>query len=147
MSIRFAISDADVASCFPVMVQLRPHLREEEFVTRVRDLERNGYRLALLEAGGRVQAVAGYRILEMLSRGRFLYVDDLVTDEAVRSQGHGAALLDWLHEQAREAGCRLLDLDSGVQRTGAHRFYFGRRMHIASYHFSVAVGGRCACPS
>ncbi len=41
----------------------------------------------------------------MLSSGKTLYVDDLVTDAAARSQGYGEAMLQWLIALAREAGC------------------------------------------
>lgn len=139
MEIRLAESEAAIRRCYPVMAQLRPHLEEEEFVARVRRQEASGYRLAYLAVQGAVRSVAGYRVLEMLVRGRHLYVDDLVTDEAYRSQGYGDELFDWLLAQAREAGCTRLELDSGVQRYGAHRFYFRRMMHIASYHFTMPV--------
>jgi len=56
-----------------------------------------------LESDGEVRAVAGYRFLEKLLSGRFLYVDDLVTREIDRSQGYGGQLFDWLIEQARES--------------------------------------------
>jgi GNAT superfamily N-acetyltransferase len=72
-----------------------------------------------------------------LAWGRALYVDDLVTLESERSQGHGDALLDWLTEEARRRQCVVLHLDSGTHRHGAHRFYLRKRMHISSYHFSL----------
>ena len=50
-----------------------------------------------MDAAESVLAVAGFRALENLSAGRVLYVDDLVTDEARRSAGHGAQLLDCAH--------------------------------------------------
>ena len=68
--------------------------------------------------------------------GRRLYVDDLVTDSAARSGGHGKLLLADLEKRARDAGCTSLTLDSGIQRSDAHRFYFRERMMIAAYHFS-----------
>ena len=73
-----------------------------------------------------------------------MYVDDLVTDDAERSQGWGGRLLDWLIETAREAGCQQFHLDSGVQRFGAHRFYLMKRMQITCHHFALnldSVGG------
>jgi len=85
---------------------------------------------------GKVAAVAGFRLLQSLSSGRFCYVDDLVTDGQTRSQGLGAELLAWLCDHARAEGCRRLELDSGVQRFAAHRFYFRQRMSISCYHFS-----------
>ena len=76
---------------------------------------------------------------ESLFAGRFCYVDDLVTDEAGRSLGYGGALFDWLVAEARSAGCQKLDLDSGVQRFAAQRFYLTKRMIISSHHFSLEL--------
>ncbi len=98
-----------------------------------------GYRLVYLEEAATIRAVAGFRTLEMLSRGRFLYIEDLVTDVAARSRGYGNALFVWLVEQARLEGCTQVDLDSGVQRCGAHRFYFRQGMHIPSFHFVLRL--------
>jgi GNAT superfamily N-acetyltransferase len=137
--IALATTDADLTACFPVMVQLRPHLTREEFFTRVRRQQESGFQLAALRSAGEVVAVAGFRVLENLAWGRFLYVDDLVTSAARRSQGHGEALLDWLVARARTDGCAQLHLDSGVQRFGAHRFYLAQRMDITSHHFALKL--------
>jgi GNAT superfamily N-acetyltransferase len=137
--IRIAASDDEIRRCFPVMVQLRTHLAESEFVPRVRRQEEEGYRLAFVEEGGRVKALAGYRYLENLSSGRFLYVDDLVTDQVERSKNYGAQLLGWLIEQASAAGCDNLELDSGVQRFRAHQFYLRHKMIISSHHFRLGL--------
>lgn len=139
MQIALAETDAQIRACFPVMAQLRPHLEEDEFLARVRRQQESGYRLAFLEVQGAVRSVAGYRIQEMLVRGRHLYVDDLVTDQAYRSQGYGDELFDWLLARAREARCGHFELDSGVQRFGAHRFYFRREMHIGAFHFTMPM--------
>ncbi len=127
-----------IRRCHPVMRQLRPHFKTAQgFVERVRAQQRQGYLLAFIEADQEVRAVAGYRYLESLFAGKFLYVDDLVTSEHARSQGFGGQLLDWLVAQAGAHGCQQLELDSAVQRFDAHRFYFTRRLKIASYHFSL----------
>lgn len=135
--IHLAEEAADIRRCYPVMAQLRPHLTEEAFVAQVQRQFAEGYRLAYLTEEGEVRAVAGFRLQEMLSRGRFLYVDDLITDGESRSRGHGAALFAWLVKYARAHDCPHLDLDSGVQRYDAHRFYFRERMTIRSYHFGL----------
>lgn len=137
--IALATTDADLAACFPVIAQLRPHLTPEEFSQRVRRQQGSGFQLAACRADGEVVAVAGFRVLENLAWGRFLYVDDLVTDETSRSQGYGEALFDWLVARARVEGCGQLHLDSGVQRFGAHRFYLARRMDITSHHFALKL--------
>ena len=137
MPIREIVADEDVRRSFAVIRQLRPHLAEDEYVTRVRAQRAGGYRLAVVEENGTVHAAAGFRILDMLVQGRHMYIDDLVTDETERSKGHGDALFDWLRELAAADSCVMLELDSGVQRTRAHAFYFRKRMHIASFHFKL----------
>jgi len=139
MRILVADTDAAIARCAPVMRQLRPHVPEAEFVERVRRQQAGGYMLAFVEDDGRVVAAAGYRVMDNLYSGRVLYVDDLVTDETVRSKGYGRQMLDWLVGEARQAGCQTLELDSGVQRFDAHRFYLTHRMVIASHHFRLTL--------
>ena len=140
MNIQLAETDSEIERCFPVMAQLRPKLTASDFIVRIRrQFQQGGYRLAYLEVEGQVKAVAGFRISEMLFSGRFLYVDDLITDSESRSKGYGGALIDWLIDHARSQGCEQFELDSGVQRAGAHRFYFSKRMEISSYHFSLKL--------
>ena len=139
-TIRIAATPAEIGRCFDVMRELRPHIATaEEFAARVQRQQQQGYLLAFLEADGEVRAVAGYRFQEMLYHGRLLYVDDLVTRESDRSAGYGGTLFDWLAEQAREHDCDHFELDSGVQRFDAHRFYLMKRMKIASHHFSLPL--------
>src|SRR6059058_4087631 len=114
--IGIATTPEQIRRCHPVMRELRPLFQEpEQFLERVLRQHKEGYLLAFLEAEGEVRAVAGYRFLESLFSGKFLYVDDLVTQAADRSLG------------------------SGVQRFDAHRFYLLKRMNISSYHFRIKI--------
>ena len=139
-TIALAETDAEIARCFPVMFQLRPHLLEAEFVGRVRRMQGESYQLAYLtDASGVVRSLAGFRRLQMLHSGDTIYVDDLITDAAARSHGHGDKLMDWLVARAREQGCDEFSLDSGTQRVDAHRFYLRKRMKISCFHFSLPL--------
>ncbi len=140
MKIAEATTPAEVARCFPVMRQLRTHFDNETvFVEQVERQRAGGFKMAFLEDEGGIRAVAGYRFSESLYAGRFCYVDDLITDEAGRSLGYGGALFDWLVGEARAAGCGRFELDSGVQRFAAHRYYLTKRMIISSHHFSLEL--------
>lgn len=138
MNIFIARTDEEILRCYPVMALLRPHLTPDTFLAAVRTQQPEGYMLAG-GVDGQVVVVAGYRVQHMLSRGKFMYVDDLVTDGARRSHGYGEQMFGWLKNIARSEGCSLLDLDSGVQRMAAHRFYFRQRMTIPAYHFSMPL--------
>ncbi|MDR0775210.1 MAG: GNAT family N-acetyltransferase [Azonexus sp.] len=118
--------------------QLRPGL-PADYVGRLREVFANGGRMVVVVENGAVRALALWRLIENTYEGRRLYVDDLVTDEARRSQSFGGRLFGWLEEKARQLGCDVVALDSGVQRAGAHRFYFREGMHIPSFCFRKAV--------
>lgn len=135
MQIRIATTDIEIANCFPVMRELRPHIAEDQFLSRIRRQINSGYRLAFVQAMDKVVAVAGFRVGENLAWGRFLYVDDLVTLPAHRSNGYGAKLRSWLMELAAKEGCQQMHLDSGNQRKDAHRFYERESMTMTSLHF------------
>jgi GNAT superfamily N-acetyltransferase len=121
------------------MRALRPHLTDpESFAKHVDEVQRpQGYRLVAAREDGRVVAVAGFRVLDMLADGKVLYVDDLSTLPEARRRGHAAALLAWCEDEASRLGCDTLALDSAVgpEREDAHRLYFNSGLRIVSYHF------------
>jgi GNAT superfamily N-acetyltransferase len=135
-------TDDDIAFCYDVMAELRPHVTRDQFLPLVRSMQADGFRLACIRDRGRVVAVAGYRFGTNLFCGKHLYVDDLVTADTERSQGHGRELLAWLRALAVENGCDVFHLDSGVQRKRAHAFYLREDMELSSYHFSVRLKPR-----
>ena len=124
------------ADVLPVLRELRPHLDEESFVAVYAEGHPQGYRFTAAYQGDRCVGVAGWRVVATAYVLRKLYVDDLVTTAAERSGGVGHALLAGMEAKARAAGCTVLDLDSGVQRFDAHRFYLRERMLISAHHFT-----------
>lgn len=136
--ILFAESEEDIRGCYPVMRQLRPHLDDEQkFIAQVKRQIEEGYNLAYLQEGGRVRALAGFRFLEFLAWGRVLYIDDLISDSATRKNGHGGKLLKWVIQQAKDASCDQVHLDSGPQRHDAHRLYLNHGFKIIGHHFAL----------
>lgn len=132
-----AQTDSQIRACFPVVVQLRPSYSEDSFLVQVKNQLAMNYHLVYMQYDETVCAVAGYRYLENLAWGKFMYVDDLITDYQQRSKGYGKILLDWLIEEAKKDQCQQLHLDSGVQRTDAHRFYKREGLNYTSQHYAL----------
>ena len=137
--IRVASGETEIKRCCPVLMQLRPHLEAIAMVDQILRQQAAGYMLAYCEAEQVIRAVAGYRYGENLAYGKYMYVDDLVTNSDDRSKGFGKLLFEWLVGAARNEGCEVLCLDSGVQRFDAHRFYLTNRMNIVSHHFCLRL--------
>lgn len=130
-----------VTDLLPVLVELRPHLDADGFAAIYAEGHPQGLQFLAAYDGERCVGVAGWRILALTSAARKLYVDDLVTTAGTRSAGVGHALLTELEARARAAGCTVLDLDSGVHRQDAHRFYFRERLHVSAFHFTKHLTG------
>ncbi|HTL80111.1 MAG TPA: GNAT family N-acetyltransferase [Bacteroidia bacterium] len=140
MKIKLASTDSDIEKCFPAFVELRPFLKKEEFLARIRRMMGTGFKIAMLELeDGTVPAVGGFRFEEMLHRGYSVYIDDLSTLPDERSKGYGEKVLDFIIDLARKENCASVHLDSGVQRFAAHRFYLRKRFDITSHHFVLKL--------
>lgn len=137
--IKVAEIPEDIARCYPVMAQLRPHISAEDFIPTVKEQMKDAYRLVYLSEGNEIAAVAGFRINNNLAWGKHVYVDDLITDQHKRSRGIGNALLSWLIKEAKNNDCSQLHLDSAIQRKDAHRFYEKEGMQLASYHYVIRL--------
>lgn len=132
-----AQTDGEIQNCYAVMAELRPHIKPDEFLPRVKkQAESSGYQLVYL-ADGEVKAVGGFRISEWLAGGKYLEIEDLVAKSGERSKGYGGELFDWLIEHAKENKCDEVKLVSHVKRFDAHRFYLRKRMNIEAHYFSL----------
>lgn len=122
LTVRELTADAEIATAFPLMAELRPHLKPESFVETVGRQRQDGYRLfGGFADGGAPVVLAGVRDARTLARGPHLFVDDLVTRRDAQKQGHGTAMLRWLAAHAAARGFGRIYLDSRDTALGFYR--------------------------
>ncbi len=144
MTHKFQIIDlpagaAEWDAALPVLQELRTNLTPAGLETALRDGGPQGLCFIGIFDGDHCVGVAGYRPINNTSAGRKLYVDDLVVTQTRRTQGVGQVLFAELVRRAKGLQCTALELDSGVQRFNAHKFYLQSGMHIRSHHFSLPL--------
>lgn len=105
------------------MNQLRTHLDAESYLEYLREMTTDGYRLFAAMKDGNIVALTGVEVEVTMYFGRHVWVHELVTDAAHRSEGYGRLLLSYVEQWAERQGCELVALSSGLQRDDAHRFY------------------------
>ena len=137
--IQSAKSVADILKCWEVLLELRPHLLRENFVTTVQEMLGEGYQLAFIEEDGKAVAAIGFRYLQYLYNGKHIYIDDLSTLPAARGKGYAGKLLDYVAAIAKEKGYKAVTLDSGYLRTDAHRLYLNKKFIMVAHHFSKLI--------
>jgi GNAT superfamily N-acetyltransferase len=82
-------------------------------------------RLIVADIDGHVAGVLQLTLIPGLSRGGMLraQIEAVRVAPGQRGQGLGHALISWAVEEARRAGCGLVQLTSDKRRTDALRFY------------------------
>jgi GNAT superfamily N-acetyltransferase len=71
---------------------------------------------------------SGLAALALVSFHRGLHsayaiLEDLVVNGALRHNGIGGAVLEWIENEVRTAGCQRMFLESGIKNHDAHRFF------------------------
>jgi GNAT superfamily N-acetyltransferase len=133
------VQEEQLTKAFETMNQLRPHLEKTDFVKTIQRMKEKGYHLIGIQEDGTFVALAGYRYLEYLAYGVFLYCDDLIVHERYRKRGYAKILLEFMYNEAKKNGCGSFQLDSSVTRFNAHRQYIKYHMDIISHHFCRKV--------
>jgi len=129
-----------LAASFALMGVLRPHLNDQDrYVAQLVRQAEQGYRLLAAQEGERLVGLAGYRELENLLYGRFIYVDDLLVSPQLQRSGVGAQLLSAVREQAVQRDCDHLVLDTGLHMPLAQRFYFRQGLLARGMHFTQSL--------
>ncbi|MBA4151903.1 MAG: GNAT family N-acetyltransferase [Acinetobacter sp.] len=136
MDIRIATTAAEFAACYHVMRELRNQFDSDTFVDWVHEQANQGYVLAYIAGPSGPVSVAGYRIRENLAWGRYMQVEDIATLPAYRSKRMGSALAQWLIDQAQQAECLTVHVDSPLGADQLQRFCERQGFQVSAQHFS-----------
>ena len=127
----------EIRASFRVFTHLRPHLTEDNFVEQALRQIQQGYIITAILEDSLVVSAAGYRFMEALAWGKFIYIDDFVTHPDARGKGYGGQLLDFVRDLAIEHNLDGVHLDSGHTRFDAHRVYLNHGYRISCHHFQL----------
>jgi len=130
----------ELYTVYELIQQLRSELSYDAFEDLIYDMRHMEYKMIGLFERGKLISYAGVAVQTNLYHKRHLYIFDLVTDTAFRSQGYAKSLMEYLEDYAKMAACEHLVLSSGMQREDAHRFYEREGFLKKSYLFVKPVG-------
>lgn len=141
-TLQYLDSEQAFGASFDLMRVLRPHIvTQAAYLAQFARQTEQGYRLLAVCDGERIVGLAGYRELENLLYGRFIYVDDLVVSPALQRSGLGERLLNAVRDEAVQRQCDHLVLDTGLHMPLAQRFYFRQELLARGMHFTQRLRG------
>lgn len=136
LDLRYLTETPELRDAFVLMRALRPHLVDSTaFTDQMARQFLQRYQLLGAWLDTELIGLIGFRTLENLLYGQFIYVDDLVVAESQRQNGIGAELLDAVRREATNTGCAHLVLDTGLHMPLAQRFYYREGLLAKGMHF------------
>jgi len=108
---------------FAIMKELRTNLNQSTYLDFLQSMRKEGYKLFALYYNDQIVALAGIIMLTNFYFEKHVFVYDLITKSSERSKGYGEELLAHIQHYAKENGCGVVALESGLFRVDAHRFY------------------------
>lgn len=136
---------ADFDKVYVLLQQLWPEKEmDRDRISQVycSTLETGQYHYRVARQGQAIVGFISWGIKNNLwAQGRLLHIDDLVVVEKWRNLRVGTMLVDHAHQYARDHECLYLELDSGLYRVDAHRFYERYGFTRRAYNFIYPLHG------
>lgn len=69
-----------------------------------------------------------------LYSGKQLEVDNVIIDSNIQSKGYGKKFFELIERWAKQNGCKTIELNTYVQNSRSHKFYFNLGYSILGFH-------------
>lgn len=133
--IKYITAKTEMLCQLPLLQQLQPWLNEKNMSEMLDDMLPHGYVMAGVFDGNKCVAITGLWFITKFYSGKYMEIDNFVTDENYRSKGLGKLLTDWCMTEAKKKNCRTVMLDAYTTNHAGHKFYLREGFIIKGYHF------------
>ncbi len=134
-TIREINSEKEMLSHFSKLKELSPYLTLSQFKVMLKDMLKHGYRMAGVYDTKKCVGISGFWISTKIYSGKYVELDNVITDKKYRSMGLGKMLCDWIIAVAKKEGCKTAMLDAYTHNAAGHKFYFREGFVIKGFHF------------
>jgi GNAT superfamily N-acetyltransferase len=83
--------------------------------------------------------VSGGWVTVRLYSGKQIEIDNLIINPQFQSQGYGDSFLHLIQNWAIENNCKTIELNTYVQNSRSHKFYFNKNFKILGFHFQKEI--------
>ena len=71
--------------------------------------------------------------------GKQLELDNFIVDTEIRSKGLGQEFLKLIEKWAKAKDCKTIELNTYIQNSRSHKFYFNAGYSILGFHFQKTI--------
>ena len=126
----------DLEGIVRLLTQLNPEIHVEVLQQRTIDmLKSSHYNCFGFYQEDQIIGLVGCWTSIRIYSGKQLELDNVIIDKSVRAVGYGSQMLDRLEKWAISQEYESIELNTYVENSGSHKFYFKQGFKILGFHF------------
>ena len=134
------LTPADSDAIVPLANKMRPDITAETMRVYLAEMFKfPTYHCFGLWQKGKLIAVSNGWITIRFYSGKQLEVDNVIVDPEIRSKGIGKHFFACIQAWARQNECNTIELNTYVQNSKSHKFYFNEGYVILGFHFQKVL--------
>ena len=126
---------ADIESIVPFVQIVNTKTPVETISGRLEEMFSQNYKCLGIYSENQLVGICGLWFLTRHYCGKTMEPDHVVIHPDYQGRGFGNKLFEWLFDYARQNGFEATELNSYVNNTGSHKFYYNLGYVIKGYHF------------
>lgn len=126
----------EIPGIFPLVQSVNPWMTRAQFNRMLEEMLEGGYRVVAAFESKEMLGISGFWLRTRFWCGKQLDLDNFVIREGLRGKGIGQALMQWLEKTAKRERCKLMVLDTYIERERAQAFYGKQGFAKTGYHMT-----------
>ena len=137
MSLRFEILNKEaIHEVVPLVQKLNDYkVSENILMKRFKEMVTQNYECAVIYDNDKLIGVTGLWYCTRHYSGRSVEPDHVYIDDGYRGKGLGKRFFEWIYEYVKTKGCEAVELNTYVNNSPSHKFYFNEDFKILGFHF------------
>jgi diamine N-acetyltransferase len=119
----------------PLMKIISSEENQELLEERVLEMAAQNYKCLGIYDSEQLIGICGLWFLTRHYCGKTVEPDHIIVDDAYQNQGIGTQLFQWIFDYCRENNIKGTELNTYVENTRSHKFYYNLGYEILGYHF------------
>ena len=137
----FKIIPADqIATDIPlVKIMAKDNFSDAVLLQRFKEMTTQNYECVGVYVDQQLIAVAGMWFCTRHYSGRSVEVDHVCVDNAIRNQGIGTKLMEWIQTYVKKKGCETIELNTYIENSLSQDFYSRQGFKKLGFHYLKSI--------
>lgn len=134
------LTDKNIPEISILGQQLNSKLTLEQIQSYLKEMfQLSTYHCFGLYQNQKIIGISSGWITVRLYSGKQLEVDNVIIDNTLQSKGLGKLFFEFIENWAKQNDCKTIELNTYIQNSKSHKFYFNLGYSILGFHFQKHI--------